>query len=149
MEQRPPSGAVATWVGVEYAHLGIMIVFRALLVGLLTVALTVTAWANCCVGLAPEVALSHAAQDQHASTDHDDEGDCGDSEARACDAMVQASAPQAPAVALPLLPRAVPPTFVACESSAPIFVVDAGTDPPQLRAQRFKDIFAKNGRLLV
>lgn len=145
----PPSGAVATCVGFEYARLGIMIIFRALLVGLLTVAFTVTAWAHCCVGLGFEAALSHAAQVQHGTIDHDDEGDCGKSKARVCDAMVQASAPQAPVIAPSLLPHAASPIFVASESSAPVFVVDAGTDPPPLRAQRFKDIYAKTGRLLV
>ena len=128
-----------------------MIVFRILLVALLTVAFTVTAWAHCCVGLGFDAALSHAANDRHASIEHGhgDEGDCGKSEARTCDAMVQAGAPQAPAVGPSLVPHPASPFVVASVSPVPVLAVNGRTDPPPLRAQRFKDTYAKTGRLLV
>jgi len=126
-----------------------MIILRALLVGLLTVAFSATAWARCCVGLSFEAALSHAAMDHHSSMDHDAQGDCGSSEPRACDAMVQATAPQAPAVAPLLVSHGVFPIVVTGALSHPVLFAVRRTDRPPDRTRRFRDFYARTGRLLV
>lgn len=133
-----------------------MIVFRAILAVLLTVALAVSAWAHCCVGLDIETAQLHDSGDQHEAGGHDDgeshgdEGDCGASKASACDVIAQASAPQVPAVGPALASDA--PSFVLVTNASRIpalAAVPRTYRPPPRRSQRFKDTYAKTGRLLV
>lgn len=118
---------------------------RVLLVGLLTIAFTVTAWVPCHVGKSFEAALSHAA-----TTGHHDDGDQEKPAPRACDAMVQATAPEAPAAASPLVPQAASPIIVIAAAAAnTTFVFGRRTERPPDRALSFRDIYAKTGRLLV
>ena len=132
-----------------------MMIFRALLAGLLTVALIVTAWVHCCVSLGFDAALLRTANDQQAPIkhsqhdEHNDEGDCGESEARACDVMVQAGAPQVPAAVPSLASQPASLSIVASDSLAPVLTASGKADPPPVRAQRFKDFYTKTGRLLV
>jgi hypothetical protein len=126
-----------------------MMMLRALLAALLTVALSATGWANCCVGLSFEAALSHrGTAHHHGSSDHHDKGDCGKSTPRACDAMVQASAPQGPAMAPVLSSHAVVPIVVTRTPDPVLFSIRRSDRPPD-RGQRFRDIYARTGRLLV
>ncbi len=120
-----------------------MMILRALLVAWLTVAFVATAWAQCGVGASFEHAVSPARHD-HMSMGHH-----AKHAPRACDAMVQATAPQAPAVAPSLTSVAVPMSVVAAVLQDPLLVAVRRAERPPDRSRRFKDTYARTGRLLV
>lgn len=124
-------------------------ILRATLAALLTAAFIVTAVVHCCVGLSFDAMLSHAPSPRHSSTDHDGDNDCGKSERRVCDAMVQSMAPQTFVSAPLLASHEIPPVVPAAPLTDPAYVAARRTDRPPDRASSFKDFHAKTGRLLI
>ena len=125
-------------------------ILRALLAALLAVASIASAWAQCRVGASFEHAMSRAGEHAGMMDHHHGKGDCGEPVPRACDAMVQAGTPHAPAVSPPTISVVVAftPVATAALPRAPLAQLRRLDRPPD-RAARFKDIYAKTGRLLV
>ncbi len=128
-----------------------MIVLRTILVALLTVSFTMSAAARCPVAASVQSALAHTANEMHALMDHGaqaSKGNAAHGERRACDVMVQVTAPQCPAVLSPST------SYVGLLSTVDSFPAKAAPDSavierPPNRAQRFKDVYARTGRRLV
>jgi len=125
-----------------------MMMFRVVLVALLTVALNVAAVAHCRVGA---MSMDGAGTGDQQSASHDHQSDCGKSDKRVCDAMVQLTAPNTPDVS---------PTLDAVAYPAPVFLTAvsiplsrtaavANWHPPNRAPASFKSTYARTGRLLV
>ena len=126
---------------------GIMM-FRVVLLAVLTLALNVAAIAHCRVG---GMSMDVAGVGEHQSgTQH--QSDCGKSEKRVCDAMVQLTAPDQAFVA-PVLVKSAAGSFVFAPSAvttpAVALSLRQGRPPPNGARSPFKTIYARTGRLLV
>jgi hypothetical protein len=127
--------------------LGIMM-FRVVLLAVLTLALNVAAIAHCRVG---GVSMGVAGVGEHQSGTHH-QSDCGKSEKRVCDAMVQLTAPDQAFVA-PVLVKSAAGSFVFAPSAvttpAVALSLRQGRPPPNGARSPFKTTYARTGRLLV
>lgn len=128
--------------------LGIMMLFRAALLLLLTVALNAAAISHCRVGgMTMDVTGGGGVQ----SKTHDHEPDCGKPEKRICDAMVQMTAPDQPSVAPILVQGSLgSPVFATLTMTPTLSSSSWQWHPPPIGGHNiFKEMYARNGRLLV
>jgi hypothetical protein len=120
---------------------------RVLLAVVLALASVASAAAQCHVGVSFERAVQDTSH--HAAMGHHEPGDGAQSAPRACDTMVQTSAPQAPNVAPALVSIGLVATLAAVPELVPPRLAAWRADRPPDRSRSFKDIFAKTHRLLV
>lgn len=143
------SGVIALTINKTFyiPPLGIMM-FRIVLFAVLTLALNVAAIAHCRVG---GMSMDVAGVGAHQSGTHH-QSDCGKSEKRVCDAMVQLTAPDQ-AFAAPTLVKSGAVSFVFAPSTVttPTVALSSrqGRPPPNGASSPFKAIYARTGRLLV
>ena len=144
-----PSGDLALTINEAFyiPPLGIMM-FRVVLLAVLTLALNVAAIAHCRVG---GVSMDVAGVGAHQNGTHH-QSDCGKSEKRVCDAMVQLTAPDQAFVA-PVLVKGAAGWFVFAPSAmttpAVALSLRQGRPPPNGVRSPFKTTYARTGRLLV
>lgn len=123
--------------------------FRATLLLLLTVALNAAAMVPCRVG---GMTMDFVLGGKNQSNTHDHQSDCGKSEKRICDAMVQMTAPDQPSVA-PALSKNAFVSVVFESSIVSASAIDPSLwrwhPPPDRESRLFKTIYARTGRLLV
>lgn len=134
---------------VLYTPLGYQMMFRIVIFALVTVALNVAAIAHCRVG---GMAMAAAGLGEIQSATHEHQSDCGKQEKRVCDAMVQLTAPDKPAVASALgKPLFAPVSGTQLIVVTPVLALSQQRwhPPPTGGRSSFKAIHARTGRLLV
>jgi hypothetical protein len=123
--------------------------FRTVLLVLLTLALNVAAIAHCRVG---GMSMNVADAGELQSGTHDHKADCEKPEKRVCDAMVQLTAPDQPSAAPSLVRSAFASVVFATSIEKTPAIAPSLRQwhpPPDGRSSTFKTVYARTGRLLV